>query len=59
MAIFSYQPSRDEVELEAIWSKIDEIDELIVELEKQRKKLVDQKYFIEEEYTRKGVEKDV
>jgi|GEM_PF-5229786 hypothetical protein len=59
MAIFSYQPSRDEIELEAIWNSIDEIDELIVELEKQRKKLVDQKYFIEEEYTRKGVEKDV
>ena len=54
MAITSYKPSRDEIELETIWSKIDEIDELIVELEKQRKKLVHQKYFIEEDYTRKG-----
>lgn len=54
MATPNYKPTRDEIELEAIWNKIDEIDELIVELEKQRKKLVDQKYFIEDDYTRKG-----
>jgi hypothetical protein len=54
MATPNYRLSKDEIELEAIWSKIDEIDDLIVELEKQRKKLVDQKYFIEDDYTRKG-----
>jgi restriction endonuclease S subunit len=54
MAISNYRPSRDEIELAAIWEKIDEVDELIAELEKQRKKLVDQKYFIEDDFTRKG-----
>lgn len=54
MATPNYKPTRDEMELESIWSKIDEIDELIVDLEKQRKKLVDQEYFVQDEYTRKG-----
>jgi hypothetical protein len=36
----------DEVELAAIWEKIDEIDELITMLEKQRKKLIEQECFI-------------
>jgi hypothetical protein len=55
MAITHYRPSRDEVELESIWSKIDEIDELIVALEKQRKKAMDQVYFLQDDLTRKGV----
>ena len=55
MATPNYRPSRDEEILEALWITIEGIDEEIVKLERTRKKLMDQIYFLQDDVTRKGV----
>jgi hypothetical protein len=54
MAIHSYKPHKDEIQLELIWQEIEEIDEQILNLERGRKKLMDQVYFLQDDLTRKG-----
>lgn len=54
MAIHSYKPVKDEIQLELIWQEIEELDEQILILERGRKKLMDQAYFLQDDLTRKG-----
>lgn len=54
MAIHSYKAHKDEIALETAWQEIEEIDDQIVELERERKKLMNQVYFLQDDLTRKG-----
>ena len=52
---FSYvNPSRNEIEIEKLWQKIDELDDEICDREKKKREIMNQMYFIEHDLVIKG-----
>lgn len=54
MATPNYKQSRDEIEIEKLWQKIDELDDEICDREKKKREILSQMYFLEHDLVMKG-----
>ena len=54
MATPNYKPSKDEIDIEKLWQKIDELDDEMCDRERKKKEIMQQIYFLEHDLIIKG-----